>query len=963
MYKYLSLLILVVGLFGCSRPEVAKEQILTPFLKIATTKIDSQLLQMSIDEKIGQLLIYQPELKDSSQLAEVLELGFNNRLGGVILEGLSLHDYVLTVDTLQAIARIPLFNGTREVLSLQNQFSDYTPLPSAATINAISDDSLGIKIIQIYRDQLRHLGINLNLAHQLNVNNTTTFDKRIVKNTDTEILQYAIENINDFQSENHLSVVTNFKDFYAIEQDTTGTLNKLLDDYRTLICEGISGIHIDEEIFQIDTLRSLPPHFMKRYLDIHAGFKGLLIADWRENESFLDIAYTGVDQFIVRDSFEERFEYIRKLIDAEVFTQTDLNDKVRKVLQAKSWMGLDTLRPKIDWPMAQELMKTNFDDFEIRQMYEAGMIMLQNPNDILPFKKTYKTSFDVLEVGQRELSEFQKYFSKYAAFSQLKIIPDSDGKIEWPQRRNFRKSRLIISLNDVNVDPKRDSLFINALNQQAENNPIVILNFGDPRNLIHFDTTMAIIQNYDNHAITEQLSAQLLFGALQAKGKQPYALGTRIVEGQGIDSTAIIRLKYTVPEEVGIAAYQLVGIDAIARSAIQEKVIPGCQILVAKDGKVIYSKSFGRHDFNYGKLVQNSDLYDLASITKVASTTLGMMNLYDDKKVVLNQSLKKVLELDGKSKLKNIRIRDLLSHRSGLQANMPIASFIMYEDTTGTGCSGPFCKEQKLNYLTQVADSFYLDLTWQDSIWEDVYNLTPRKRKRYRYSDVNFNLLMKVIEAKQDKALDDYVNKTFYQPLNLDRLLYNPLQRFKKREIVPTTQEERFRRQLIHGYVHDESAALLGGVAGNAGLFGNAESLVPLFQMLLNDGSYAGRRFFNKNTVELFTKKQRGTNRGLGFDVNSAKRGGSCSPKASAATYGHTGFTGTCVWADPESDLVFIFLSNRIHPDINNRKLFRKRTRTRIHNLIYDALNTYPETLIEEETTQQVMEANVNSEN
>jgi len=221
-------------------------------------------------------------------------------------------------------------------------------------------------------------------------------------------------------------------------------------------------------------------------------------------------------------------------------------------------------------------------------------------------------------------------------------------------------------------------------------------------------------------------------------------------------------------------------------------------------------------------------------------------------------------------------------------------------------------------------------------------------------------LLMKVIENEGKTSLDKYIQSNFYKPMNLNRLTYKPMDRFSKREVVPTTKEERFRNQLIHGYVHDESAALLGGVGGNAGLFGNAESVAPLFQMLLNDGEYGGMNYLSPETIALFTKQQRGTKRGLGFDVNTKSGTRVCSRQASAKTYGHTGFTGTCVWVDPETDLIFVFLSNRIHPDIKNRKLFRKKVRTRMHNLIYDALDSYPELPAQEPVEKpQVLEANV----
>jgi CubicO group peptidase (beta-lactamase class C family) len=331
------------------------------------------------------------------------------------------------------------------------------------------------------------------------------------------------------------------------------------------------------------------------------------------------------------------------------------------------------------------------------------------------------------------------------------------------------------------------------------------------------------------------------------------------------------------------------------------------------------------------------------------------MKLYDEEKVQLTQPLKSLIDIDKGSRLKNIKIRELLTHRSGLQSNMPIARYILDKDSTGNRCTGPFCKEQRGEYSIAVADSFYMNPIYIDSIWQEVFDIKPYRRKRYRYSDVNFNLLMRVIEERGGKSIDEYIKRHFYQPLNLERLSYTPARYFKKRDIVPTAKEDRFRNQLIHGYVHDESAALLGGVAGNAGLFGNTESLAPLMQMLLNRGEYGGRSYLKPKTVDLFTKQQRNSNRAYGFDVKTKNGTNACASEADDATFGHTGFTGTCVWVDPENELIFIFLSNRIYPDVRNRKLFRDKVRSRIHSLVYEALDTYPERPVEEEKEEEII--------
>ncbi len=959
MNRFLLLFILILTLFACRRQEPAANLPKAPFLQSNSPWVDSVLLSMSVDDKIAQLLVYQPELEDTLQKNNLIRLVQNNSLGGVILQHLNLSDYLRLYDTLQSRSAIPLFNGTRELVSLHNQFADITDLPNAATISAINDDDLKQRIRSYYKDQLSTLGINLSFAPGMDLNDPAKpYKFRGAEAEESLLLRRSVELLDHIQSEKILSVAGQFDEFhYELENDTTGLLDSTLCRYRTLSQQGLSGILADHEVFDIDSIHLMPPHFLKRYLRRHLDFEGLVFADWEDN-SFRELAYAGVDVFIVKDNFEKRFETIRRLVDEGTFTRADLNEKVQKILLAKAWMGLDTIYNQPDFIRASDLMTLSFNDFEIQQMYEASICLTQNPGNLLPFLDTQKEHFRIIQIGERELLDFQNSFSKYTDFSSRLLRPDTNGVVKPLSVSRLKRAKVILTVDNHLFEAGRDSAFLASVHEVAKKAELTLLNFGSPINLTHFDTTIAMVQVFEKNALTADLSAQLLFGAIQAKGRLPIALNKSMPFLQGIDSTAIVRLKYTVPEEVGIAAYQLVGLDAIARTMIQEKATPGCQVLVAKDGKVIYSKSFGKHSFEKSKLVQDRDLYDLASITKIASTTLGFMKLYDEQKVKLKHPLKQHLDLEKKSRLKNINMRQLLTHQSGLQPNMPIAPFILYEDTTGTGCSGYFCKEKVLSYITPVADSFYMDFKWQDSIWQAVYDLKPSRRKRYRYSDVNFNLLMQVIEKQSGMALDEFVEKSFYDPMHLDRLRYNPLEHYDKKSIVPTTKEERFRKQMIHGYVHDESAALLGGVGGNAGLFGNAESLAVLFQMLLNEGEYGGKKYISKETIELFTKKQRGTNRGLGFDVNAKAGTNACSPKASPETFGHTGFTGTCVWVDPKEDLIFIFLSNRIHPDVNNRKLFKKQVRKRMHNLVYEALNTYPE-IKEAPKAPEFMEASV----
>jgi len=402
------------------------------------------------------------------------------------------------------------------------------------------------------------------------------------------------------------------------------------------------------------------------------------------------------------------------------------------------------------------------------------------------------------------------------------------------------------------------------------------------------------------------------------------------------------RVKYAPPEEVGIAKARLSGIDALMQSAIRNYATPGGQVVVAKEGKIVYSKSFGHHTYQADQLVHRTDLYDVASLTKPAATTLMGMKLWENKAFDLIDPIKKISpQFEGKS-IGWIRFRDLFTHKSGLQPHMPIWRYLSKNDTTHALCTNYFCTSERDSFNVKVTENLYFHEKYQQKIHDDVLKLKKdRRRRSFRYSDVNFYLIQQILEEKAGKNLDDYVYQKFYYPLGLRHTRFNPLEKFSKYQIVPTQKDTKWRKQLLRGTVHDETAALLGGVSGNAGLFSTGEEIAVLFQMLLNGGHYGGVQYFDEKTVQYFTERSHGNHRGLGFDKPSSRKTLPYAKSASSESFGHTGYTGACVWADPTKDLIFVFLNNRIHPNTHNTNLTKKRTRSRIHQVVYDALESF----------------------
>lgn len=406
-------------------------------------------------------------------------------------------------------------------------------------------------------------------------------------------------------------------------------------------------------------------------------------------------------------------------------------------------------------------------------------------------------------------------------------------------------------------------------------------------------------------------------------------------------------------------------IDSIAMNGIREHAYPGCQIVVLKDGKTVYNKAFGT--YGDGKTaVTSTSIYDVASLTKTTATLLAVMKLYDSGKLNLSDRLGTVLPWLRDSDKQNITIRELLLHESGLPSTL-----LFYKEAIAEGSykgtlfrarrdalhpvqigsqtwanpnfsfrEGLFMPRTTERHVLQVADNLWLDTAFI-SEYHRLIKDAPLKDKRYRYSCVGFILLQYVVEACSGMPLNQYLDKEFYMPMGLKRTLYCPLQRFKKVEIVPSNKDDFLRKNILQGFVHDESAAFQGGVSGNAGLFSTAEEVACIYQLLLNGGEWKGKRYLSKETCRLFTATtSRISRRGLGFDkpdkLNASKS--PCAESAPKSVYGHTGFTGTCAWVDPENRLVYVFLCNRLYPDVWNPKLMRLDIRTKIQEVLYESL-------------------------
>ena len=947
MHRILPFVALLVIVLSCHRKEKDFDQIYAPFLQTQTEWADSMLLEMTLDEKIGQLLI----LQSSGIIATdtLAQWTWNGYLGGWMPEDISLDEYIFLTDTLQDVSRIPLMMGTRQSVAINNQFTDVIQYPSPATISALKSGEKRESLLQQYITQCKALNIHFSLTPALNMADTMQqdYDFSAMENDSEAQLFWSYKVMSQLQKAEILSVGTPLREmFYASERDVIEVAKRdsLMHQYFNLSQNGMSGMLIDNEVFRADTNRFYPVDFLTEYLQEYATFNGLAFGRPDSVNTAFDLLHGGIDLLVITEAPWLEIARIRKAVNEGFLTVEQINKKARKVLLAKSWLGLNEGVSPINAYYVEDLLGKEYHVLPIYELFEESLVLANNLDSLIPFQNLDRKYFKLVTVGEQSTRSFEKTFKKYANFKAYgKVKKTEDGAWKSLNEKLLKTSTVILTLADIVLKDSVDAEFINSVNMLSKQTKIVLVNFGSPFNLRHFVPGVTMVQVYELNSTTQSQVAQLLFGGIKAKGQLPLALTDYLMLRQGF-SNEVTRLKYGLPQEVGIAPYKLVDIDAIVHSAIRSGAMPGCQVMVIKEGKVIYDKNFGHFTYDKQKPIRRENLYDIASVTKVAATSLAAMKLFESGLFRFNHKINNLLNLE-KSALRKITVQDLFTHRSGLQSFLPITPYLNNKDTLVNGCNNYFCKTQQDDYNIRVADSLFFNSNYLDTLWNDIYQVKPRRRKRYLYSDLNFILLQRMIEKLSATPLDAYLSRNFYRPLNMTRTGYNPTTRFSVSEIVPTAMDTKWRKQQIQGFVHDESATLLGGVAGNAGIFSNATDMAVLFQMLLNKGTYGGKQYLKPQTVDLFTRRKRG-GRGMGFEVKTKSGTGSCSPYATNGTYGHKGFTGTCVWVDPENELIYIFLTNRIYPNYHNTRLMRKKIRQRVHSVVYRALNSYcvPET-------------------
>ncbi|HEY8779984.1 MAG TPA: serine hydrolase [Mucilaginibacter sp.] len=571
-----------------------------------------------------------------------------------------------------------------------------------------------------------------------------------------------------------------------------------------------------------------------------------------------------------------------------------------------------------------------------KRLVEQSTVLFNNASYLIPLQNLDRLKIASIHFSNRYAPEFDSLLNKYskvqvfngnvysglsAGQAGVKSLDDLSSDMKW-------YNTLIIQLNDADLNNPLITGFINS-NQKIKT--VIIALFGSSNALIKLNNVSAPIVWCERVSpVSAFFSAQAIFGGIAITKKLDRNLSALYKKGTGF-STSNIRLQYTVPEDAGINSDNLIGIDNIATEAILEQATPGCVVLVVKDGKVIFNKAYGYHTYNKTLADKTTDIFDLASMTKISATTMETMQLYDQGKLNLNAAVGDYLALAHKTNKNDIHVREILEHQAGLVPDIPTFQVITPADHSADSSAA---------YPAKVNDNYYLRKDYfKDVMWAEMLNSPVKTRGQYVYSDVGMCFMQQIIETLTSTPENIYVQQHFYNPLGMQTAGFLPLYRFTTDRIIPTEDDQVYRHALLDGYVHDPTAALMGGVAGHAGLFADANDLAILYQMMLNRGAYGGIQYIRPQTVDLFTAKQSDVSRrGLGFDRwDPIAEHHYPSQLASPQTYGHTGFTGTSVWVDPKYNLVYIFLSNRVNPMVSS-KLSSLNTRPRIQDVVYEAI-------------------------
>jgi beta-glucosidase-like glycosyl hydrolase/CubicO group peptidase (beta-lactamase class C family) len=932
--------------------------------------VDSLYNGMTMDQKVGQLFMVDLFSSDPKEkIDKVRTLVKDQHIGGVIFsKGGPLRQAKLT-NELQASAKTPLLIAMDAEWGLAMRLDSTYAFPWNMTLGAIQDNRIVENVGERIGLHCKRLGVHINFGPVVDINVNPAnpiIGNRSFGEDKQNVTDKSVAFLKGMQKAGVMGSAKHFPGHGDTDKDSHKTLPTLdftmerLKDiemypYKLIIDAGISSImvaHLNvpamvpEEGFPT----SISPTVVTQVLKDSLQFNGLIFTDALnmkgaanfKDPGEIDLAAfkAGNDILLISEDVPAAISKIKGALASGDITEERLAHSVKKILYSKYKVGLNKFTPIISTNLINDLNGLE-DDLVYSSAIENALTITKNAANILPVKNLEAKKIAYVPLGDDSGNYFQKELNKYADVDKV-TAKTQEGLLKELENYNY----VIIGFHRSNANPWKSYKFsaseIAKIKAIAASKDVVLDLFVRPYAMLDLDETAikGIIHSYQNSRIAQEKSAQLIFGAIPSKGKLPVSLKNDTV-GSGFESGTLRRLSYGIPEEVGVDSQALVTkVDSLVRLGLRSGMMPGAQVLVARKGRVIYNKSFGYHTYNKKRKVADTDVYDVASMTKILASLPLVMELNSQGSLDLDATFGKLIpELKGTNK-SNISLRKALSHYARFKAWIPF-----YINTIDSVTKKPAKKYYRNTYSKdfniKIVDNMYLRSDYSDSIVKLIGESELRDRLSYKYSDLPYYLIKKYLEDYYGKNLDQLSRSHFYESMGATRMGYKPLKRLVKSSIVPSENDTYWRNQRVQGYVHDMGAAMQSNIGGHAGLFSNANDVAKMMQMYLQNGYYGGKRYISKEALDEFNTCHYCDNnvrRGVGFDKPQLSGSGPTCGCVSMTSFGHSGFTGTYTWADPEEDLVYVFLSNRTFPTMDNRKLIKSGLRTNIQEAIYESL-------------------------
>ena len=969
--------------------------------QVAMTQwVDSVFNSLSADARIGQLIVAAVTPGSNDATREIVKrLVTQNLVGGLIYERSTIAEQAEVTNLAQSLAAVPLMITIDGEWGLGMRLKDVPNFQRNLILGALDDDMLLYDYGREVARQCRRMGIQVNFAPVLDVNdnplNPVIGDRSFGESPEL-VARHAIAFARGLEDGGVMAVGKHFPGHGNSSEDSHKTLpviNKTLQEintcelvpFRKFIDAGLSGILTAHLLVPaIDGGKaptSLSGECVSNVLKNQLHFDGLIFTDalnmkgatqLLKGSACVNALLAGNDVLLMPENIGDEIAAIKAAVARGIIKQSVIDERCKKMLRYKYALDL-TSRQHVNTSHLADDVNSQWSGVLRRQLIAGSITVIKNNDNILPIHNLQSRHIAVATIGN-ENGTASKFTRRCADYAQVKRFDLDKSGTAARLAEELHEGHFNTIIVEVAGDSEDNRAALNAIVKKCKN--VVVVLTCKPYEIQNYGTAIthkhvkAVVLTYENSTLTEDYAAQTIFGGNAASGNLPISLTfkgkkTRYDAGHGIHYAAN-RLGYSIPAEVGLDNRLTAQIDSVCRLGVQQHAFPGCQVIVARHGKVIYKNSFGAIDYNNPNKVDDNTLFGLASVSKATGTISGVMKAFDDGKFRLDDKASQYIPGLRDGDKQDITFRDLLYHETGMPASLNMWNMMMDPNTfNGTLITGAEDathnikimngswghKDAKLRtdilsrvktdkFNIAIADGLWGGRVTYDSIMNRIYHAKLGK-KRYLYSCCNFCLLADAVQRMTHSPLNYYVNNYIFAPLGAYHTMYRPLSKYSRDEIAYTEKDTYLRRQHIHGYVHDELAAFSGGVQGNAGLFSNANDLAKLLQMWLNGGTYGGVRLLKASTVETFTtQKSPNSHRGLGFDkpvVGNPSASSTCA-EATPETYGHTGFTGTCFWVDPKNDMFYIFLSNRVSPTRNNPNFGRISARSHIQSLIYRAI-------------------------